>query len=127
MRPKGTAKQLEARRRKAIAMKRQGQRTCDVARFFKIAERTVSVWWTAYQKKGDAALAVKPHEGKSGRLTEREKKTLVTALAKPPKAHGLDGERWTYPRIAELIKKRHDVDYHVDHIPRLMASLGWRR
>jgi transposase len=32
---------------------------------------------------------------------------------------------WTCPRVTHLIRKEFNVTYHVDHIGRLLHSLGW--
>jgi transposase len=50
---------------------------------------------------------------------------LAARLLKGAKANGFSTDLWTCSRIAELIERRYGVRYHVDHIPRLMASLGW--
>ena len=38
---------------------------------------------------------------------------------------GYPTDLWTCPRVADLIRKRFGVDYHVDHIGRLLRSLGF--
>ena len=40
-------------------------------------------------------------------------------------AAGFDTDLWTCPRVAKLIRKRFGARYHVDHIGRLLGSLGW--
>jgi len=49
----------------------------------------------------------------------------VACLLKGASAFGFAADLWTCPRIAQLIEKRYRVHYHVDAIPRLMASLGF--
>ena len=49
----------------------------------------------------------------------------VTLLIKGPLAAGFYTDLWTCPRVAELIKRRLGVDYHVDHVGRLLHELGW--
>jgi transposase len=46
-------------------------------------------------------------------------------LLKGAKAFGYDTDLWTCPRIAEVIRGRFGVRYHVDHVGRLLHSLGW--
>jgi transposase len=125
MRPTGTSEELEARRRQAMALKREGWRTRDVAKCLGVTDRTISVWWTAYQKKGEVALVAKPHPGGPSRLTVRQKQSLLKRLAKGARAEGFPTDLWTCPRMAEVIVRHYGVHYHVDHIPRLLASLGW--
>jgi len=86
---------------------------------------SVTRWCQTYQKRGDAGLAAKPPPGGKSKLTARQRKLLVQRLLKGAKANGFSTDLWTCPRIVELIEQRYGVRYHVDHIPRLMASLGW--
>ena len=38
---------------------------------------------------------------------------------------GFPTDLWTCPRIGDLIKRRFAVEYHVNHIGRLLRSMGW--
>jgi transposase len=58
-------------------------------------------------------------------LGEDLRRELICALAQGARTHGWKTDLWTCPRIAELIERRFGVRYHVDHIGRLMRSLGW--
>ena len=49
----------------------------------------------------------------------------MARLLKGAKANGFPTDLWTCPRIAQVIEARYGVHYHVDHIVRLMASLGF--
>jgi transposase len=50
---------------------------------------------------------------------------LAACLLKGAAACGFDTDLWTCPRIAELIRRRWGIAYHVDAVPRLMAGLGF--
>ena len=86
---------------------------------------SVKRWWEAYRKNGEGGLAAKPVPGRPSKLTARQRKLLVARLLKGAKGNGFPTDLWTCPRIAKVIEKRYGVHYHVDHIPRLMASLGF--
>jgi len=49
----------------------------------------------------------------------------VRRLLSGATAQGFTTDLWTCPRIALLIERQFNVGYHVDHIPRLMRSLGF--
>jgi transposase len=125
MRPHGSAEELERRRRRAIALLEAGHRQAEVARSVGAHPSSVKRWWEAYQKNGEGGLAAKPVPGRPSRLTARQRKLLVARLLKGAKANGFPTDLWTCPRIAKVIEDRYGVHYHVDHIPRLMASLGF--
>ena len=46
-------------------------------------------------------------------------------LLRDAQAAGFATDLWTCPRVARLIAQRFNVHYHVDHIGRLLHSLGW--
>ena len=50
---------------------------------------------------------------------------VVARLLKGAKSNGFSTDLWTCPRVAQLIWERFGVDYHVDHIGRLLHGLGW--
>lgn len=125
MRPSGNPTVLENRRRKAIALLREGLRPVDVARRLGVDRRSVRRWKAAFKRRGVPALRSRPNTGRPRRLTERLRLRLELLLIKGALACGFPTDLWTCPRIALLIRKRFDVQYHVDYIPVLMRSLGW--
>ena len=127
MRPKGTPIQLEQRRRRAIAMIRAGRGVTEVARLLGVDPRSVRRWKAAHRRRGDSALDARAASGRPHNLNTRQREALRRRLIKGAKANGFTTELWTCPRIAELIEQRYGVRYHVDHIPRLIAALGYSR
>ncbi len=125
MRPYGSAEELERRRRRAIALLKAGHRQAEVARRVDAYPTSVKRWWEAYRKNGEGGLAAKPVPGRPSKLTARQRKLLVARLLKGAKANGFSTDLWTCPRIAQVIEVRYSVHYHVDHIVRLMGSLGF--
>ena len=71
------------------------------------------------------ALKAKPAPGRPPKLTQNEKQELEGLLLQGAEAAGFDTDLWTCPRVARLIRKHFGVRYHVDHIGRLLRSLGW--
>jgi len=125
MRPHGSAEGLERRRHRAIALLEAGHRQSEAARRVDAHPTSVKRWWEAYQKNGEGGLAPKPMLGRPSKLTPRQRKLLVARLLKGARSNGYSTDLWTCPRIVEVIERHYGVRYHVDHIPRLMASLGW--
>jgi len=125
MRPHGSPEQLETRRTRAIELMRDGHSDGAIARMLNTTAPSVWRWRKAYEQHGKAALAAKPASGRPLRLTPRQRKTLVIRLLKGALAHGFDTDLWTCPRVAQVIETHYGVHYHVDPIPRLLASLGF--
>jgi transposase len=77
------------------------------------------------RRRGAAALRAKKASGRPPKLDRRQKRSLSAALLRGATAAGFATDLWTCPRIAQLIRRRWGVDFHVDYLPRLMASLGF--
>jgi len=125
MRPKGSAKELEQRRRLAINLLKQGMRPAQVAKAVGVSRASVTRWRQAYQNQGGPALAAKPHPGKPSRLSRGQQKRLIALLKRGPCCHGYATQLWTLRRVAEVIAKRFGVTYHPGHVWYLLRGLGW--
>jgi transposase len=112
MRSKGSAAELEARRRLAVRRVSDGWKRADVAAFLGVHPETVGEWVRAHKAGGDAALAAKPHPGRKPFLTPDQEKRVLGWLADPPTEHGFRTDLWTAKRVAHLIEKRLGVRFH---------------
>lgn len=63
--------------------------------------------------------------GRPRKLDAAQRKRLVGLLFKGATAHGWRTDPWTTARIAELIRHKFSIEYHRDHIGRLLHNLGW--
>jgi transposase len=75
--------------------------------------------------QGLAGLAARPVQGRPSKLTARQRERLEAVLLRGAGASGFEGDLWTCPRVAQVIRQRFGIHYHVDHIGRLLRSLGW--
>ena len=125
MRPKGKASDLEARRRAALRQLREGKAAAEVAAEAGVHVKTVFRWRSMKAKGGHAALRARPNTGRPCRLTDRQKAALTDRLLRGALANGFPTDLWTCPRIVTLIKRHFGVDYHHDHVGRLMAAMGF--
>lgn len=125
MRTFGTPAELERRRFQAIAWVRQGLSKAEAARRVGATRTSVTKWCKAYEKGGEEGIRAIVHPGPTPKLNARQRQWLSQRLLKGAKANGFPTDLWTCPRIVEVIERHYGVHYHVDHIPRLMASLGW--
>ena len=125
MRPAGNPEVLQQRREYAIKLLRQGHQPVEVARTVGVDRRSVRRWNAAYKHKGSKGIVATPNTGRPPRLDAKAKKQLEQALLVGALAAGFPNDLWTCPRVAHLIKARFGISYHVDHIGRLLGSLGW--
>ncbi len=125
MRPPGSSAQLEARRVKAWKLLRAGVAPVDVARRLGVDRRSVRRWRAQGEHGGRRALAGRPSPGRPPRLDVAQREQLVACLLAGAEASGFPTPLWTCPRVAELIRRRFKVRYHVDHVGRLLRGLGF--
>lgn len=125
MRPKGSARELEQRRQRAISLLENGHAPVDVARRLDVDRRSVRRWKAAHRKRVAKGIEARPTPGRPLKLDRGQHKQLERRLLKGARAAGYESDLWTCPRIAALIAEDFGVRYHPDHIGRLLRSLGW--
>ena len=125
MRPTGSPKELEHRRFRAITLLQDGYPPVEVARMIGVDRRSVRRWNAAKKMSGIASLKAKPSSGRPARLDSPQKQALRKTLLQGASKHGFPTDLWTCPRIAQVIRKRFHVRYHVDHLSRLLHALGF--
>jgi transposase len=116
---------LEARRRRALALLRQGLGVRAVARRVGCSPGSVSRWQAAVAAGGPAALRAKPAPGRPRRLSSRQRARLLKLLLRGPLAHGYGTALWTLPRVADLIARTFGVHYHPAHVWKILRGEGW--
>jgi len=127
MRPFGSPKELEHRRQRAIGLLDQGYQTVDVAKALLVDRRSVRRWKSRYLNNGQKGIQAKPVPGRPPKLTPKNFGKLEKQLLKGAKSSGFPTDLWTCPRVARVIHSLFGVPYHVDHIGRLLHTLGWSR
>jgi transposase len=125
MRPLGTPRQLEKRRRRAVQMLESGQTLSAVAHRIGAAVSSVFRWWQAYRRKGTRGLDAKPTPGRPPRLSTPQKRQLVKLLTRGALHSGYRTDLWTLPRVSELIHQQFGVRYHPAHVWKVLTALGW--
>jgi transposase len=124
-RPKGSADLLKDRRKRALALLDEGHTLNEVARQIGCNASSVMRWRNAWRRGGEKGLEVRFSPGRPPRLDAKQQKRLIRILLKGAVARGYRTELWTTARIAEVIRQEFDVEYHRDHVGRLMHQLGW--
>jgi len=125
MRPYGTQKQLEKRRRHAIELLKEGYTLSAVAKRIGCSVSSVFLWRQMYQHGGEEAMKPKPVPGRPQKLKAGQKRALTRLLLKGALSLGYHTDLWTQRRVAEVIEKRFGVEYHPNHLWRFLTALGW--
>lgn len=113
---KGTARELEARRRLAVQRVLDGWSQKDVAAFLGVHPVTVGKWVARHRDQGEAGLAAKPAPGRPPFLAPEQSETVLGWLADLPTRHGFPTDLWTARRVAHLIHERFGVRFHPHYL-----------
>ena len=125
MRTKGSAAELEARRRLAADLLRDGNTPTEVAQMLGVSLSSIKRWKRAFLRDGLAGLAAKPHPGPRSKLSEEQQHQLCDVLVEGAEAAGYNTDLWTCRRVSELIREHFGVAYHFNHVGRLLRLLGF--
>jgi len=122
---KGSADLLEDRRKRALALLDSGCSLNEVGRRIGCNASSVMRWRDARRRGGDPGLRVRCSPGRPLKLDPTQRKRLIDLLLRGPIAQGYRTNLWTTARIAEVIRREFGVQYHRDHVGRLMHRLQW--
>lgn len=124
MRPKGTAEELERRRRRAMALLEEGKTQAEVARTLETSTASVSRWRQAYEQEGETALSAKPHPGRRPKLTAKQQERLAKLLLRGPRNYGYSTDLWRLSRVAEVILIHFGVSYDPSGVWHVLRRMG---
>jgi transposase len=123
-RPIGSSIELERRRKRAVQAVSEGQTQTNVARVLGVSRKSVCRWVKQSHQPG--GLNAKPHLGNTPGLSEEDLERLEELLMKGAKANGWHNELWTAARVARLIASEFGVNYHPEHVRRILKNrLNW--
>ena len=125
MRSKGTASELEARRRLAVEKVDSGWTQAKVAEFLGVHSVTVAKWLARHRADRRGGLAAIPTPGRPRFLTPEQERTVLQWLAEKPTEHGFRTDLWTARRVADLIRRRFAVNYHPNYLREWLSKRGY--
>src|SRR5439155_12167202 len=124
MRTKGSAQELERRRRLAVQRVHDGYTAVEVARFLGVHLRTVRSWLAADRDDPKHGLNPKPHFGRPPKLTFDQELEVLCWLYAKPTSFGFATDLWTAPRIAQRMAKEFGVHFHPRYVNAWLTERG---
>lgn len=101
-----------------------GEPRSTVAKVLGVHYKTVARW--VRQAGTPGGVAAKPRSRPEPGLSDADLRKLEALLLKGAKAHGWHNELWTAARVARLIEREFDLDYHPEHVRKILKRrLGW--
>jgi len=116
---------LEKRRFEAVKLFGKSLNNSEIGRRLKVSNQTVSRWRSEHQQGGNVALRSAGRAGRLPCLDDADKARLVELLHQGPERLGYETPLWTCERVAHLIEKNFEVDYHPGHVWRILRQLNW--
>jgi transposase len=124
MRTKGTAQELERRRRLAVQRVREGHSPAFVADFLGVHVRSVRRWLAADRDDPRYGLYSKPSLGRPPALTIDQDLEVLSWLYCKPTSFGFATDLWTAPRLAQLIAHKFGVHFHPRYVNAWLRTRG---
>ena len=115
----------EARRWRALELKRAGWSQRRIAEALGASEAAVSHWLGNVNEWGEAALRARPRPGAPLRLGDVQRACLPELLSHGAEVYGFRGDVWTCGRVAKVIDREFGVSYHPAHVSRILKELEW--
>lgn len=107
----------------AVSLFLQCHNRTQVANQLKVARSSVNLWVSSYLEQGLAGLEDKPRPGKKPSLSNEQKRRLARYIEF--KAQSDEGGRLTGADIQQYISSEFNVEYHPNHIYKLLKSMGF--
>jgi putative transposase len=123
-----TRAQLEERRLEAARLLRQGKLSqSEIATHLGVTPAAVHKWRRRLDEGGKRALRRAATPGRPCELTREQEQQLFRLLDAGAAAAGFDSERWTLPRVRQLIEREFGVSYHARSLSAFLRRRGWSR
>ena len=117
----------EGRRFRAWELHQKGWKQQAIAEAFGVTQGAVSQWLKRARAGGIEGLRHQPAPGAAPRLSSEQRSQLLELLAQGAESFGFQGDVWTQPRVATLIRDRFGVKYDPSQVGRILKASGWSR
>src|ERR687892_1869421 len=102
----------EGCRLRAWELHQEGWKQQEIAEALGITQGAVSQWLKCAREGGVEGLRHQPPPGATPRLSSAQRDQLLELLSQGAESFGFQGDVWTQPRVAALIRDRFGVSYH---------------
>lgn len=115
----------EGRRLRAWELYQEGWEQRDIGNALGVTQGAVSQWLKRGREGGVESLRHQPPPGTTPRLSPVQRDQLLKLLSQGAEFFGFQGDVWTQPRVAILIRDRFGVSYDPSHVGRILKACGW--
>jgi transposase len=97
-----------------------------IAEALGVSESSVSKWVKKGKAGGSEALRAKSGQGRIAKLSDEQRKKIPELLLRGAESYGFTDGKWTYARVAEVIRREFGGIYTPKHTGRILVAEGWR-
>lgn len=116
---------LEHYRFRAVELYQKGKSVQDIAFFFGIHRGSVSLWIKTWKEKGLNSLKSKKANGPEPKLTNKDRKKIISVVKKSAMDFGFETPLWTCKRLQQIIKNELHKEIDISNIWRWLISWGF--
>lgn len=117
-----TRAQMEARRLQAMPDLQNGTSVTALATQLGVSRQSIYRWGNAIAR--GESLAARKTPGRPSRLRTTDLPKIAKVFKDGPHKAGFPIKRWTQATFALAIREATKIDYHPDHVGRIMHRLG---
>jgi transposase len=115
----------EGRRFRAWELHQKGWKQQAIAEALGVTQGAVSQWLKRVKEGGVEGLRHRPPPGAAPRLSPEQRAQLLELLSQGAQALGFQGDVWTQPRVATVIRDRFGVSYDPSQVGRILKACRW--
>jgi transposase len=117
---------LEERRKNAVQMVVDGRPKSEVAKAVGVSLTSVKNWYRTYLRGGKdlVVLNLGIHTGRPSKMTTEQLDTLGDMLLRGAERYGYEVDLWTTERVAALIEEKFGIEYHPDHVGKILHGMN---
>jgi putative transposase len=119
-----TRDDMETRRLAAAKLFKAGASAIQVGELFDVSRNSAGRWKQLLREEGIRALKKSVAPGRPSRLNEQQRMKLKQLCERGPQAAGYDSSRWTTAMLADAIQEQLGIQYHPDHVGKLLHRMG---
>jgi transposase len=121
-----TPEQMEERRLAALPLLKAGRLShAQIAQPLGVSRQAVNRWAHRLAQGGAEALKRRAHSGRPSRLTQQQWQDLFAVLNQGAQAAGFVTQRWTLPRVQQLVQERFGVRFSTQYLGERLRQLNW--
>jgi transposase len=115
----------EGRRLRAWELHQKGWKQQAIAEALGVTQGAVSQWLKRAKEGGVEDLRHRPPPEAAPRLSPEQREQLLELLTQGAEAFGFQGDVWTQPRVAALIRDRFGISYDLSQVGPILKACGW--